>query len=228
MTLHLDGPLLLAGAGKMGGAMLKGLIARGLSPEAIVVQDPAPPPEVAQWLAEQGITPQVSIAHLPRPPAVIVAAVKPQVMDQVFAPLARLAGPRTLTLSIAAGRTLASFALHLPEGAAIIRAMPNTPAAIGRGITVCCANSATTPAQRALAETLLSAIGAVAFIADESQMNAVTALSGSGPAYVFHLVEAMTAAGIAAGLEPGTLVITEGVNKARPGGTVNAALAGEG
>ncbi|MDX2290425.1 MAG: pyrroline-5-carboxylate reductase [Hyphomicrobiaceae bacterium] len=203
MSLQLDGPLLVAGAGRMGGAMLAGLIARGLAPAQIIVQDPAPPPDVAAFLARHGIAATPTVAALPTPPSVILAAVKPQVMDAVFPALARLAGPDTLTLSIAAGRTIASFAAHLPGGAAIMRAMPNTPAAIGKGITVCCANAATTPAQRALGETLLSAIGEVAFIADESQMNAVTALSGSGPAYVFHLVEAMAAAGVAAGLDAG-------------------------
>ena len=201
MTLELDGPLLLAGAGKMGGAMLAGWLERGLAPSQVVVQDPAPPAEVARLLAAHGIAVHAGIAALDRPPAVIVAAVKPQAMEAVLPGLARLAGPRTLVLSIAAGKTIASFERHFGSDTAIVRAMPNTPAAIGRGITVCVANAGTSETQRDLASELLGAVGEVGWVADEMLMDAVTAVSGSGPAYVFLLAEALAAAGRAQGLE---------------------------
>ena len=200
MTLQLDGPLLLAGAGNMGGAMLAGWLEQGLGADRIMVQDPGPPPAIAALLAKAGIAARARIEQLPEPPAVILVAVKPQAMDEVFPPLARLAGPGTVVLSIAAGRTIAGFAKHLPAGAAIVRAMPNTPAAVGRGITVCCPNAHVTAAQRATCTALLAAIGQVAWVEDEGLIDAVTAVSGSGPAYVFHLVEAMAAAGVRCGL----------------------------
>ena len=201
MTLKLDGPLLLAGAGKMGGALLSGLIARGLDAKLVRVQDPAPPSEVAAMLAQHGITAEARVEKLDRAPGVIIVAVKPQMMDAVFPALAKLAGPSTVVLSIAAGRSLASFEAHLPAGIAVVRAMPNTPAAIGRGITVCVANAAASAPQRALCDALLSAVGEVAWIDDERHMDAVTAVSGSGPAYVFLLAECMAEAGRAAGLD---------------------------
>ena len=201
MTLKLDGPLLLAGAGKMGGAMLSGLIARGLDAKLVRVQDPAPPSEVAAMLAQHGITAEARVEKLDRAPGVIIVAVKPQMMDAVFPALAKLAGPSTVVLSIAAGRSLASFEAYLPAGIAVVRGMPNTPAAIGRGITVCVANAAASAPQRALCDALLSAVGEVAWIDDERHMDAVTAVSGSGPAYVFLLAECMAEAGRAAGLD---------------------------
>lgn len=200
MTLQLDGPLLLAGAGNMGGAMLAGWLEQGLSPAQILVQDPGPPPAVAALLQKAGIRPSASITGLDSPPAVILVAVKPQAMDAVFPALAKLAGPQTVVLSIAAGRTIAGFEMHLPPKTGVVRAMPNTPAAVGRGITVCCPNGHVTAAQRATCTALLSAIGDVAWVDREALIDPVTAVSGSGPAYVFYLVEAMAAAGIAAGL----------------------------
>lgn len=201
MAIKFEGPLLLVGAGKMGGALLEGLVARGLDPARIRVQDPEPPPDVAALLARLGIVAEPSVSAMAEPPAVIVAAVKPQVMDQVFPAVAGLAGPATLTISIAAGRTLASFARHLPAGAAVVRAMPNTPAAVGRGITVCAPNAHVTAQGRATSEALLSAVGEVAWVEDEKAMDAVTAVSGSGPAYVFLLAECLEKAGVAAGLD---------------------------
>ncbi len=201
MTLKLDGPLLLAGAGKMGGAMLSGWLKRGLDPALVVVQDPAPPAEVADLISSLGIAISSGAPALNDAPAVIVAAVKPQAMDDVFPGLARLAGRETLVLSIAAGKTLHSFEKHLSEGAAVVRAMPNTPAAIGRGISVCVANRHVSVAQRALASSLLEAVGEVGWVEDETLMDAVTAVSGSGPAYVFLLAETLAAAGVAQGLD---------------------------
>jgi pyrroline-5-carboxylate reductase len=202
MALLLDGPLLLAGAGKMGGALLEGLVARGLDPGQIVVQDPAPSPEIADLLSRHGLRAEPSVKALDRPPSFILAAVKPQVMDQVFEPLARLAGPQTVVLSIAAGKTIASFERFLAPGIAVVRAMPNTPAQVGRGVTACVANAATSLAQRAAATQLLLAVGEVVWLERESDMDAVTAVSGSGPAYVFLVAECLAEAGRAAGLSP--------------------------
>jgi pyrroline-5-carboxylate reductase len=202
MTLKIDGKLLLAGAGNMGTAMLAGWLEQGLAPSQVLVQDPAPPPPAKALLDRYKIPTQAVIGSLDAPPAVIVAAVKPQVMDEVFPPLAKLAGKNTAVLSIAAGRTIAGFARHLGNGAAIIRSMPNTPAAIGRGITVAVGNAHVTPAQRATCDGLLRAIGEVEWVDDESLIDAVTAVSGSGPAYVFYLTECLGEAGIKAGLEP--------------------------
>lgn len=201
MAFAFDGPLLLVGAGKMGGALLEGWIARGLDPRRVRVQDPAPPSEIAALLGRHGIAAEARIEALASAPGVIIAAVKPQVMDDVFPPVARFAGPATLTVSIAAGRTLESFEKLLPPASAIVRAMPNTPAAIGRGITVCAANAHVTSAHKQLCEGLMSAVGEVAWVEDEAQMDAVTAVSGSGPAYVFLLAEALEKAAIAAGLD---------------------------
>jgi pyrroline-5-carboxylate reductase len=200
MTLELDGPLLLAGAGNMGGAMLAGWLERGLSPARIIVQDPAPPAPIAALLARHAITAVPTVEASTAPPAVLLMAVKPQVMEQVFPPLAKVVGPKTVVLSIAAGRTLASFERHLPAGTAVVRAMPNTPASVGRGITGCVANAHVTPAQRALCQELLTAIGEVVWVEREDLIDAVTAVSGSGPAYAFLLAEVMAKAGEAVGL----------------------------
>lgn len=202
MSFKLDGPLLLAGAGKMGGALLEGLMAHGLAAEQIIVQDPSPPPEAADFLRRSGIRCAAVVDALDEAPSVILAAVKPQVMDEVFPPLAKLAGPRTIVLSIAAGKTLASFERYLPPQISVIRAMPNTPAQVGRGVTACVANVATSTEQRAMATDLLSSVGRVVWLEREDQMDAVTAVSGSGPAYVFLVAECLAEAGCAAGLSP--------------------------
>lgn len=202
MKLQLAGPILILGAGKMGGALLSGLLAKGLSPKDVLIQDPSPPPETAQLIKNSALVQAGEFDKLEAAPSVILAAVKPQVMDEVFPTAARHAGSGTLTLSIAAGRTIASFAKHLPPKSAIVRAMPNTPAAIGHGMTVCCPNPEVTNSQKTLATALMSAVGEVAWLDDEGLMDAVTAVSGSGPAYVFHLVECMAEAGVAEGLSP--------------------------
>ena len=201
MSFTLQGPLLLAGVGKMGGAVLSGLLVRGLKPEHIFVQDPAPSAEMAALLAKHGIRCAPAIDALGEPPSIILLAVKPQMMDEALAPLAKHAGPDTLVLSIAAGRSLQSIEAQLPERTSVIRAMPNTPAAIGRGIIVAAPNLHVSPAQRKLADELLSSLGKVLWVEDESLLDPVTAVSGSGPAYVFLLVECLAEAGQAAGLD---------------------------
>jgi len=201
MALKIDGKVLLAGAGNMGQALLSGWLDRGLDPLGIVVQDPAPPPSTSALVARHGVTLKARIATLEEPPAVIVLAVKPQVMEEALPPLARLCSPQTVVLSIAAGRTIAGIERHLAKEAGVVRSMPNTPAAIGRGITVAVANAHVTPAQKTTCEGLLAAVGEVAWLEEEGALDAVTAVSGSGPAYVFYLAECLAAAGEKAGLE---------------------------
>ncbi len=202
MPLQLDGTLLLAGAGNMGHALLAGWLEHGLEPGRIVVQDPAPQPHIRQELEARGVPVHAEVASLPKPPAVLLLAVKPQVMDEVLPQLAKLVGQGTVVVSIAAGRQIAGLAAHLPEGTAVVRAMPNTPASVGRGITVAVGNAHVTAAQRHACDRLLRAVGEVAWVDDEGLMDAVTAVSGSGPAYVFHLTECLAEAGVAAGLAP--------------------------
>jgi pyrroline-5-carboxylate reductase len=204
MSLSVDGTVLLAGAGKMGTALIEGWLTRGLPASAILVQEPQPSDETAEYLRRHGIQSQVAFVALESAPAVIVAAVKPQVMDEVFAPLAKIAGPNTVVVSIAAGRSIASFEKLLAPGTAVVRAMPNTPAAIGRGITGAVGNAHLTRNQKANCDALLRAVGEVVWVPDEALIDAVTAVSGSGPAYVFLLAECLAHAGRAAGLDAET------------------------
>ncbi|WP_295045363.1 pyrroline-5-carboxylate reductase [uncultured Paracoccus sp.] len=184
--------LVLVGCGRMGGAMLRGWLARGLEPGAVTVIDPGLAPE---W-QDRGL--RVNAA-LPDDPAVLVLAVKPQMMAHALGGVPRLAD--TLVLSVAAGTTIATFEQTFAD-APIVRVMPNTPAAIGQGISALIGNARATPAHLDLAETLMAAVGRVVRLDSEDQMDAVTGLSGSGPAYVFHLIEAMARAGEAQGLPP--------------------------
>jgi pyrroline-5-carboxylate reductase len=193
----ITGTLVLAGAGKMGSAMLDGWVARGLDPAKVVVIEPQPSLQVVRY-GSQGLRLNPKRAGLVAD--AIIVAVKPQVAAEVVPELASLVGPRTVVVSIMAGRPLAFLESTLPPATAIVRTMPNTPAAIGRGITVAVGNKHVTPVQRELADRLLAATGAVEWITDERHMDAVTAVSGSGPAYVFLLAEALTHAGVAAGL----------------------------
>jgi pyrroline-5-carboxylate reductase len=187
--------VLLVGAGRMGGALLRGWLAAGIDAASLAVREPNPSPDIASLLAQYGIA-----ADAPAPPAVIVLAVKPQVLPDILPSVVPLAGPGTAVLSIAAGRTVDGIAGELPQGTAIVRAMPNLPAEIGRGITVAFANAAVTPRARAHCEALLCAVGEVAWVEEEHLLDAVTAVSGSGPAYVFHLAECLADAAAAAGL----------------------------
>jgi pyrroline-5-carboxylate reductase len=238
-----SGLLVLVGAGKMGSALLEGWLRLGLDPSNVAVIEPEVPPHIAA-LAQRGLQLNPNPSAL-KSVAAIVLAVKPQVAPQATPQLAPLIAPATVVVSIMAGRTLKFLAGALAKPCAIVRAMPNTPAAIGRGITVAVPLRAN-DAQRALADRLLSATGAVEWTDDETLMDAVTAVSGSGPAYVFLLAEALTQAGIAAGLPPelaaklaretvagsgellhrsalGAAMLRENVTS--PGGTTAAALA---
>jgi pyrroline-5-carboxylate reductase len=190
--------LLLIGCGKMGGALLKGWLERGAARHVVVVEPGAGADAFAgERLVERHKRPEE--IPLEFAPDVVVFAVKPQVMDGAVSPYKRFVG-RSLFLSIAAGKTLRYFGRLLDDEAAVVRAMPNTPAAVGRGITVATANPRVTPTQRRLADTLLSAVGEVGWVDDEALIDAVTAVSGSGPAYVFLLIECLANAGVAAGL----------------------------
>jgi pyrroline-5-carboxylate reductase len=194
-----SGTLVLVGAGKMGSALVEGWLRSGLAGKNVAVIEPQPSPQIAA-LAGRGVRLNPDVRTL-ADVAAIVIAVKPQAAGAVLPPLAPMIGPPTLVVSIMAGRTLQFLSGALARPCALVRAMPNTPAAIGRGITVAVAHNAS-DAQRDLAHRLLCATGAVEWIDDEALMDAVTAVSGSGPAYVFLLAEALAQAGAAAGLPP--------------------------
>jgi pyrroline-5-carboxylate reductase len=193
---NLKGTIALAGAGKMGGAMLTGWLAGGLDARRVVVIEPMPSDEM-KALAAKGIRLNPSAKDTGTVETLVVA-VKPQSFREAGAALKPFAGPNTLVVSIMAGATIASISEVC--GGAVVRAMPNTPAAIGRGITVAVAANNVSAAQRAVADALLRAIGAVEWVDDETLMDAVTAVSGSGPAYVFLLAEELARAGVEAGL----------------------------
>ncbi|MBK1635209.1 pyrroline-5-carboxylate reductase [Rhodovulum adriaticum] len=234
--------LVLLGCGKMGSAMLEGWLEGGLPPASVWVIDPG----ASNWLAARAAEGLHLNEELPEAPAAVLLAVKPQMMDQALPQVAGYADGRTVFLSVAAGKTLAYFAERLGVDAPVIRAMPNTPAAVGRGITALIGNAHVDDAALALAEQLLSAVGQTVRLQHEGQMDAVTAVSGSGPAYVFHLIETLAAAGQAQGLPPemamklakatvgGAGQLAEQadedpaqlrVNVTSPGGTTAAALA---
>jgi pyrroline-5-carboxylate reductase len=194
-----DRNVVLVGAGKMGGALLEGWIGLGVDPARVAVIEPQPAPAITA-LAARGLRINPDVA--PACPDAVVIAVKPQIAPQIMASVAALTAPSTVVVSIMAGRTISFLADALPDSTAVIRAMPNTPAAIGHGITVAVPNSQVNAAQRELADTLLAATGAVEWIDDETLMDAVTAVSGSGPAYVFLLAESLARAGEKAGLPP--------------------------
>ncbi|NNE24138.1 MAG: pyrroline-5-carboxylate reductase [Rhizobiales bacterium] len=197
--MKLEGKLVLLGAGKMGGAMLQGWLEGGLPASQIIILDPAPPPETMALISSHRISHNPDIAGIDRV-AVVLAAVKPQIMNDVLVTVSDLKHHKPLILSIAAGKTIASFESHFGADAAVIRSIPNTPAAIGRGITAIAANANVSESQMALAENLLSSIGEVVVVDNEGLIDAATAVSGSGPAYVFYLAECLAAAGEEVGL----------------------------
>lgn len=231
--------LVLLGCGKMGSAMLEGWLKQGVPPASVWVIEPYP----SDWLKAQGVHLNTD---LPAAPAIVLLAVKPQMMGAALPQVTALGNGATLFLSIAAGTTITSFEEAFGAQTPIVRAMPNTPAAVGRGITAITGNAHASAEQLDLAAALLSAVGEVVRLEGEHQMDAVTAVSGSGPAYVFHLIEALAAAGAAEGLPPelamqlaratvcgaGELAhqATESASQLRinvtsPGGTTAAALA---
>ncbi len=192
--------LLLAGCGKMGSAMLQGWIEDGLPPENACIVEPSE--NIREHLtSELGVKTAGNVSAFSEvEPDVVILAVKPQAMDGVVPDYSIFVRTGTAFLSIAAGKPIGYFETRLGEEAAIVRAMPNTPAAVGRGITVCCANAQVADAQKSLCQTLLEAVGVVEWVEDEGLIDAVTALSGGGPAYVFLLTESLAEAGEKAGL----------------------------
>ena len=236
--------LVLVGAGKMGGAMAQGWLDAGLPGSSLTILEPNPSPEIASLAASRGVALN---PHIAAPPEMLVLAVKPQSLDQVAPQIAALAAQRTVLLSIIAGKTIANLMARLSHARAVVRAMPNTPAAIGRGVTAAFANADVNAEQRRWCERLLGAVGAFFWLEDEDAIDAVTAISGSGPAYVFAFTEALAAAAerlglpaeLSMGLARGTvegaaeLMRRESAaspatlrrNVTSPGGTTAAALA---
>ena len=238
--------LVLTGAGKMGEALLRGWLAGGLAPQRVTILEPKPSPAIVALAAERGIALNPPLAGL-APPEVLFLAIKPQTLAAAAPDLAPLAGPETLVISILAGKRIADLAARLPGARALARVMPNTPAAVGRGASAGFASAATSARQRDWAQSLMSSVGQFDWLADEKLIDAVTAISGSGPAYVFALVEAMAEAGEKLGLpaelamklaratvegagelmyrEPAVAAAKLRENVTSPGGTTAAALA---
>lgn len=191
--------ILVLGFGNMGQALVRGWLRIGRAASSIRVVDPVPAARAAA--AKLGVAAQADAGEVVSRAAVVVLAVKPNQLDAVVSKCAAAAAAGAVLLSIAAGKTIAQIGARLPADAAIVRAMPNTPAAIGRGMTVLVASPSVTQAQRALCGDLLRAVGGVAWVDDEAHMDAVTAVSGSGPAYVFLLIECLEQAAIDLGLD---------------------------
>ena len=195
-AISSSSPLLLLGCGKMGGALLEGWLADGLSADALYTVDPSGAPTGAK---ADHHAPSLTDLNCPMP-RVVVVATKPQILADVLPALKPFVGEGTVVLSIAAGATVQSFRDVVGQDVAVIRAMPNTPAAIGKGMTVMVGDDLLAHDMQ-LAEALMASSGLVRWVEDEALMDAVTGVSGSGPAYVFHMVEAMAKAGVAQGLD---------------------------
>ncbi|MFI5012724.1 MAG: pyrroline-5-carboxylate reductase [Hyphomicrobiales bacterium] len=245
MPAQLPSSIVLVGAGKMGQAMLNGWLALGLDPAHVTAIDPFLDERGRALLTEKGVRIERQPDGLARPEALILA-IKPQTLESAAGGLRALIGAETLVLSILAGKRISDLAARLGEKAMIVRAMPNTPAAVGRGISAVVASPDVGASQRGAADALLSAVGKVEWLDDEALIDAVTAVSGSGPAYVFLLAECLGAAGARAGLpadlamrlaratvegagellfrEPGTDAATLRRNVTSPAGTTAAAL----
>ncbi|MGB0438733.1 MAG: pyrroline-5-carboxylate reductase [Paracoccaceae bacterium] len=187
--------MVMLGCGKMGSAMLTGWLDRGVPAGAVHVMDPYP----SDALCATGVSVN---GDLPANPAVVMIAVKPQMMQEALPRIVGFGGGGTLVISVAAGTPIAAYEAALGAGTPVVRAMPNTPAAVGQGITALIGNAQTTEGDMDLAETLCAAVGQTVRLQAETQMDAVTGLSGSGPAYVFHMIECLAAAGEAQGLAP--------------------------
>lgn len=195
MSFVADNGLVLLGCGKMGSAMLQGWLSDGLPKNSVWVIDPKP----SDWVQSTGVHINT---ELPAKPAIVLIAVKPQMMGDALPAIAAMGNGETLFVSVAAGTPITAFEAALGARSPIIRAMPNTPAAVGQGITAIIGNAHANAAQMDLAEGLLQAVGQVVRLEVEAQMDAVTGVSGSGPAYVFHMIECLAAAGEAQGLAP--------------------------
>ncbi len=193
-------PLVLIGAGKMGGAMLLGWLDRGLPPDGVVVIEPHPSDELKALAATRGVRLE-STAPAGLTARVMVVAVKPQVLDAVLPLFAGLVGAETVVVSVVAGKTIAAFERGLAT-TRIVRTIPNTPSQVGRGITAAHAVATVPPTDCDLVSVLLATLGRLEWVDREDLIDVATAVSGSGPAYVFHMAEALAAAGAAAGLEP--------------------------
>lgn len=191
------GQVVLVGAGQMGGAMMRGWLTHGLAPRRITISDPRPPANIQAVIDAHGIACNPAD---PKPAGVLILAVKPQIADDVMPLVKPFVGPDTVVVSVMAGKTIQRIEQVFGAGTAVVRTIPNTPAAVGRGITGAAASANVTPAQRQAVERLLSAVGEVEWLAREDWIDIVTAVSGSGPAYVFLLAEALARAGAAAGL----------------------------
>ncbi len=244
MTKDWPRRLVLVGAGKMGGAMAAGWLEGGLSPASLTIIEPNPSDAVVALARARGVALN---PPAPAAPDALALAIKPQALDAVAPAIRPLAGEGTLVISVLAGKTVADLRGRLPQARAVVRAMPNTPAAIGRGVTAAFASAEVTAEQRRWTENLLSAVGAFDWLDREEAIDAVTAISGGGPAYVFALTEALAAAAEKLGLppdlamklargtvegagelmrrEPGTPPAVLRANVTSPGGTTAAALA---
>lgn len=198
-STNLPQSLVLMGAGKMGGAMLDGWLEGGIATAHLTVIDPKPSEALQQQAARYAFRLNPSLADV-APPEALVLGIKPQGLDAAAASFSALAGPDTLVLSILAGKTIANLRARAPRAMAFVRAMPNLPASVQRGVTGVAASAEITARQRDMTTALLSGIGMVEWVPGEEYIDAVTAVSGSGPAYVFYLVECLTQAGVAAGL----------------------------
>jgi pyrroline-5-carboxylate reductase len=192
--------LVLLGCGKMGSAMLQGWLSSGVAPEAVHIIDPHP----SEWLQGTGV--HIN-EDLPERPAVLMVAVKPQMMQEALPQVAGFGGGDTLILSVAAGTTIQMYEKAFGPGTRIVRSMPNTPAAVGKGITAIVGNAEATDADLDMAEDMLKAIGQVVRLTSEAQIDAVTGISGSGPAYVFYMIDTLAAAARAEGL-PAEMAMT--------------------
>lgn len=200
MSADFPSSLILVGAGKMGGAMLEGWLHAGLHGSAVTVIDPLPSDAMSALCARVGA--KLNPKETPRIPEALVLGIKPQMLDAAAPTLAPLAGPDTLVVSILAGKTIGNLKARLPNARAIVRSMPNLPASVGRGISGAVASPEVTERQKLMADRLLKGVGLVEWVDHEDLIDAVTGLSGSGPAYVFHLVECLAKAGEAEGLPP--------------------------
>lgn len=199
MAHIMPASLVLVGAGKMGGAMLDGWIKAGLNPENVTVLDPNPSREIMTFVRAHNIklNPQLKEVDAPQ---VLVLAIKPQALESAAPILSKLIGPGTVVLSILAGKTIANMKAQIKGVRGIVRAMPNLPVSVARGVTAAISSPEVFPYQRSLINALLTTVGTVEWLSDESLIDAVTAVSGSGPAYLFYLTECMSRAGQAAGL----------------------------